>query len=197
MTVKLVGGPNRRGCTILSSVLNSRSRLKSVSFGAANAHSNLATARVSVGYSKLSCRVLRGTLTRTGTKQRRVLKYVASAVTRPHPSLGPRIPQVRRVVVPHRFVNTIVNPNKGVVRRVRRSANTAVAVSRRSNINGIRISTPSGTSVSTTVTGVGTVTTIPRIKRICSNAVGDVVPCNYFIRVLPNGRKLLRVSRVT
>lgn len=197
VTVNLVGGPNRSGCTVLDSVLNSRSRLNSVSFGAANAHSNLATARVSVGYSNLDFRVLRRTLVRTGTNHRRVLGYVVRAVSRPHTRVGPRIPHVMTFSVPGRFVNTIVNPNNGVVRRVRRSANTAVAVRRARNGNRMRMSTPGGSSVSTTLTGVGTVMTIPRINRICRNAIHSVVPCNYFIRVLPNGSNLLRVSRVS
>ncbi len=197
VTVKLVAGPNRRGCTILSSVLNSRSRLNSVSFGAANAGSNLATARVSVGYSNLDCRVLRGTLVRTGSTHRRVLNGVARYVTRPHTRLGPRIPHVIRVAVPGRFVNTIVNPNKGVVRNVRRRANSIVAVRRASNINMIRMDNTGGSVVSTTLTGVGTVITMPRINRICSNAVHDVVPCNTFMRFVPNHSNLLRVSRVS
>lgn len=197
VTVKLVSRGGNRGCTVLSSVLKSRSRLNSVSFGMAKAGSNVATARVSVGMSNLSCRVLRGTLTRTGRNHVRVLNGVVRTRPRIHPSLGPRTPEVRAVAVNGRFVNTMVNPNNGVVRNVRRGANTIVAVRRRSKINGVRVSKAGGTAVSTTVHSVGTVITIPRVNRVCRKGVSSVVPCNTFIRFVPNGSNLLRVSRVS
>lgn len=182
---------------MLSSVLKSRSRLNSVSFGIANAHSNVATARVSVGYSNLACSVLRGTLVRTGRKHRCVLNGLARYVTRPHTRLGPRTPHVRALAVPGRFVKTMVNPNKGVVRNVRRRANTAVAVRRMSNTNHVRVTKAGGGYVSSTVHVVGTVMTIPRMNRMCANGIHSVVPCNTFMRFLPKGSKLLRVSRVS
>lgn len=192
VTVNLIG--RNSGCIMLSSVLNSRSRLNSVSFGITNSHSNVSTLRVSVGVRNVAGRVVRITLGRTGNTHLRVLNMVRRTVGTPHNSVSRFTPHVRAVGVGPSGVGSIVNGNNSIVHTLARRANAAVRV--RSS-NAIGVTTASNRGTGRTVHHVRRVATRVRINHICANGIAHVISFNTFITVNNNGRNLMRVSRVT